>query len=283
MGFQLAMKLDAVEGQWHAFIRDNAKSKRNAELVVMHESAFDTYASELVGTIGVDGGAAGVFDKAYKHDRDLPAVGRGRCEDGPSVHSGMLQRIHWRMASRSSLGSSKPASAGGIEQWSRSLWILSLQSTRSWYAVSGQGPVGSSAWQTTQRDWKIGTSEAYVGGGFGQLAGACTLHVCTPVAVFPFPDDDDASSEQATTIIAATPIPSGVRSTPRKSIGRRDGNVTLKARRHRRHGDRWSARRRKERERNSDAERHGRERQVDRSRPSAPTRLCSVAASAALS
>jgi hypothetical protein len=73
-GFQLALKIDVAEGIWHAFAR-NAKNDegRTAELSVVHETGFDTYASDLMGSIGVDGGCAGVFDKACpKRNSDEP-------------------------------------------------------------------------------------------------------------------------------------------------------------------------------------------------------------------
>jgi len=48
-------------------------SDRTGELVAIHTDGFDTYATELLGTIGVDSACAGIWDKACpKRDRDAP-------------------------------------------------------------------------------------------------------------------------------------------------------------------------------------------------------------------
>jgi hypothetical protein len=76
MGYQLALKLNNVhDGTWHAFARNGTgkDSDRTAELVVVHETGFHVYASTPIGQIGVDGGCAGVFDKACpKRNSDHP-------------------------------------------------------------------------------------------------------------------------------------------------------------------------------------------------------------------
>jgi hypothetical protein len=62
--FELTQKADGLEGLWHAFVRPHAgDADRNAELVAVHENAFDVYASDEIGSIGVDAGCVGVFDK----------------------------------------------------------------------------------------------------------------------------------------------------------------------------------------------------------------------------
>ena len=72
--FSLSLKIKAVEGLWHVFVRPAAKDpNRNAELAVVHEDAYTTSASEPAGTIAVDSGCAGVFDRACpKRDDNMP-------------------------------------------------------------------------------------------------------------------------------------------------------------------------------------------------------------------
>jgi len=72
--FSLSLKIKAAEGLWHVFVRPAAKdASRNAELSVVHEDAFATSASVHAGTIGVDSGCAGVFDRACpKRDANGP-------------------------------------------------------------------------------------------------------------------------------------------------------------------------------------------------------------------
>jgi hypothetical protein len=72
--FSLAVRVKGLEGLWHVFVRngDGAESDRTAELVAIHSDGFDTYATEVLGTIGVDSGCAGIYDKACpKRDRDM--------------------------------------------------------------------------------------------------------------------------------------------------------------------------------------------------------------------
>jgi hypothetical protein len=73
--FSLAVRVKGLEGLWYVFARngDDADSDRTAELVAIHTDGFDTYATELLGNIGVDSGCAGIWDKACpKRDRDTP-------------------------------------------------------------------------------------------------------------------------------------------------------------------------------------------------------------------
>nr|MBA3500865.1 hypothetical protein [Deltaproteobacteria bacterium] len=63
--FPLTLKVQGLEGVWHAFARGGAGDDRdrNAEAVFIHDDGFEVYANELIGSIGVDSGTAGVFDK----------------------------------------------------------------------------------------------------------------------------------------------------------------------------------------------------------------------------
>jgi hypothetical protein len=60
-GFSLSLKVAGHEGVWHVFVR--SVEGRTAELVTVHEDGFEAYATESEGSIGVDSGSAGVFDK----------------------------------------------------------------------------------------------------------------------------------------------------------------------------------------------------------------------------
>lgn len=84
-GLSLCLRLSALAGRWHAFIRPgtNEDQSRTAELVVIHERGFFTVADERLGTIGIDSGRAGVFDRAIaKWDSEAPLEERtflGQC------------------------------------------------------------------------------------------------------------------------------------------------------------------------------------------------------------
>jgi hypothetical protein len=78
----LAQKIQAREGTWHAFARNGAgnAADRTAELVAIHDGGFATYAAEVIGSIGVDTGTAGIFDKGFKppkRDDDAPRFEEG--------------------------------------------------------------------------------------------------------------------------------------------------------------------------------------------------------------
>ena len=61
----LTIKLQVRDGLWHAFVRNGKgdTADRTAELVAIHSDGFPAPAVEVVGTIGVDAGLGGVFDK----------------------------------------------------------------------------------------------------------------------------------------------------------------------------------------------------------------------------
>jgi hypothetical protein len=63
--FPLTIKVQGLEGVWHAFVRDGTGDDRgrNAEFVAIHDDGFDVHAIEPIGSIGIDSGTAGVFDK----------------------------------------------------------------------------------------------------------------------------------------------------------------------------------------------------------------------------
>jgi len=60
----LALRLDVRRGTWHVYVLPGTGewSDRTAELVCIHPDGFETFASELSGTIGIDSGTAGMFD-----------------------------------------------------------------------------------------------------------------------------------------------------------------------------------------------------------------------------
>ena len=62
--FSLSLRLTGLAGTWHVFVRPHAGDpRRNAEMVVMHGDAADVRATRHAGSIGVDSGCVGVFDK----------------------------------------------------------------------------------------------------------------------------------------------------------------------------------------------------------------------------
>jgi hypothetical protein len=73
--FPLSIEVEALPGLWHAFVRDGVvgDAGRTAELVVTHADGFGVAAVDPLGSIGVDSGTAGVFDRAWpKRDGDEP-------------------------------------------------------------------------------------------------------------------------------------------------------------------------------------------------------------------
>ncbi len=89
----LAIRTDGAPGTWHAYARDGSgdadRATRTAELVAVHADGFATCAAESLGTIGVDAGCAGVFDRACAEpNRDRP-LEEGICDGkGALVFSG---------------------------------------------------------------------------------------------------------------------------------------------------------------------------------------------------
>jgi hypothetical protein len=74
-GIALSLKVDGHAGVWHVFLRGGAGTDRDltAELVTIHDDGFDVIANEALGSIGVDSGTAGVFDKSCpRRDGDTP-------------------------------------------------------------------------------------------------------------------------------------------------------------------------------------------------------------------
>ena len=63
--FPLAVKVEGHAGVWHAFATSGqgTDKDRTGEFVAIHDDGFDTYAIDPIGSIGVDSGTAGVFDK----------------------------------------------------------------------------------------------------------------------------------------------------------------------------------------------------------------------------
>jgi hypothetical protein len=71
----LSMEVEALPGRWHVFVRPGVldEANRTAELVVIHPEGFDVVAADPLGSIGVDSGQAGVFDRdCPKRDGDEP-------------------------------------------------------------------------------------------------------------------------------------------------------------------------------------------------------------------
>jgi hypothetical protein len=63
--FSLSFAVEVARGVWHAYVRAGTGDAdgRTAELAAIHVDGLDAGACELVATIGVDGGMAGVFDR----------------------------------------------------------------------------------------------------------------------------------------------------------------------------------------------------------------------------
>ncbi len=75
MGFALSLRAAGHEGVWHVLVRGGAGTDRdrNAELVTIHDDGFDVYATDVIGSIGVDSGTVGVFDaKCPRRDDEAP-------------------------------------------------------------------------------------------------------------------------------------------------------------------------------------------------------------------
>ncbi len=77
VGFALSLKVAGHEGVWHVLVRAGAGAgadrDRTAELVTIHDDGFDVFATDAIGSIGVDSGTAGVFDvKCPRRDGDAP-------------------------------------------------------------------------------------------------------------------------------------------------------------------------------------------------------------------
>lgn len=86
-GISLSLKLAGHEGVWHVFARN--AGARTAELVAIHDDGFDVYATDIAGTIGVDSGTAGVFDKKCpKRDPDAPVEEGTFAALGALAHTG---------------------------------------------------------------------------------------------------------------------------------------------------------------------------------------------------
>jgi hypothetical protein len=74
-GVALSLKVAGHEGVWHVFVHAGAGADRDrtAELVTIHDDGFDVFATDRIGSIGVDSGTAGVFDaKCPRRDGDTP-------------------------------------------------------------------------------------------------------------------------------------------------------------------------------------------------------------------
>lgn len=63
VAFPITVETEAMMGNWHAFVKPVADN-RVGELIAVHETGFDVVANENIGSIGVDSGMAGVFDRA---------------------------------------------------------------------------------------------------------------------------------------------------------------------------------------------------------------------------
>lgn len=64
--FPLTVKVAGLDGTWHAFAnttRGALDDEGNGELVVIHDDGFGIHAIDPAGSIGVDSGTVGVFDK----------------------------------------------------------------------------------------------------------------------------------------------------------------------------------------------------------------------------
>ncbi|MEO8705980.1 MAG: hypothetical protein ABI867_38480 [Kofleriaceae bacterium] len=62
----VVLRVAGKDGLWHVFAKpaEGLHTGRTAELVVVHSDGFAVAASEQIGSIGVDAGHVGVFDKA---------------------------------------------------------------------------------------------------------------------------------------------------------------------------------------------------------------------------
>lgn len=83
----LSLKVAAHAGVWHVFVRSGAGAdrERTAELVAIHDDGFELYATDPIGSIGVDSGTAGIFDKQCpRRDPDAPL------EEGPFAALGAI-------------------------------------------------------------------------------------------------------------------------------------------------------------------------------------------------
>jgi hypothetical protein len=80
----LAIRTDAAPGTWYAYARDGSgdasHARCTAELVAIHADGFATFAAELLGTIGVDAGCAGVFDRACPEPNRDGSLEEGICD-----------------------------------------------------------------------------------------------------------------------------------------------------------------------------------------------------------